>query len=204
MQTHTSVLDPFRAFFWLIALLMLASEANASGPAPDGRTAKFEVGFMTGMVDHHRMAVHMARMCLEKAEHQELRAMCDQIVAAQTAEISTLSGWLKAWYGAGTERDMSRKDQREMEKLDMLSGPEFEIEFMKGMIRHHFTAIVMGAECLLQSYHSELTGTCQDIITAQAAEIRQLRNWLCEWYGICSYRVRGAEVREEARTRRLE
>lgn len=203
MRTRTSAFEPFRAL-WLIALLMLSGAAHTSGPAPDRSTAKFEIGFMTGMVNHHQMAVHMGMICLEKAEHHELRTMCDQIVMAQTAEISALNSWLRTWYGAGVEPEMSRKDQREMDKLEMLNGPEFEIEFMKSMIRHHFTAIVLSAECLLKAYHTELTGMCQDIITAQAAEIRQLRNWLCEWYGICSYRAHAAEMREDARTRRPE
>lgn len=159
---------------------------------------------MSGMISHHQMAVHMGTMCVEKAEHEELRAMCDQIVAAQTTEIATLTGWLQAWYGTAAETKMSGKDRREMEKLEALSGAEFEIEFMKSMIRHHYTAIVVSRECLLNADHPELIAMCQDIITAQAAEIRQLRSWLCEWYGICSYRARSEEIREEARTRRPE
>lgn len=201
MQTRTSALDPLRAL-WLVTLLMLAGAAAAAAPAVEKRAAKFEIEFMTGMVNHHQMAVHMARMCVENAEHPELSAMCEQIIAAQTAEISTLTGWLQTWYEASVETKMSGKDRHEMEKLGMLSGPEFEIELMKAMIRHHFTAIVIGSECLLNADHPQLIAMCQDIITAQAAEIRQLRNRLCEGYGVCSYRARGSEVREEAQTRR--
>lgn len=201
MQPCSLALNSLRAL-WLMTLLIFAGAAVAAGPAAEKKAAKFEIDYMTGMISHHQMAVHMGTMCVQKAEHEELRAMCDQIIAAQTAEIATLMGWLQAWYGSGVEPKMSGKDQREMEKLEALSGAEFEIEFMKSMIRHHFTAIVVSSECLLDADHPALIAMCQDIITAQAAEIRQLRNWLCEWYGICSYRARSEEIREETRTRR--
>jgi uncharacterized protein (DUF305 family) len=74
---------------------------------------------------------------------------------------------------------------RMMEKLASLSGAEFEIEFMQMMIKHHLAAIREASKCVERAYHDELRELCEDIITTQAAEIEQMRTWLCEWYGVC-------------------
>jgi uncharacterized protein (DUF305 family) len=41
----------------------------------------------------------MAEMALEQAEREEIRTLADAIIAAQTAEIEQMQGWLAEWYG---------------------------------------------------------------------------------------------------------
>jgi uncharacterized protein (DUF305 family) len=65
---------------------------------------------------------------------------------------------------------------------------KFEISFMEGMITHHAGAIKEGQKYLEQADHPELLNTCQNIIVIQSQEIDAMQTWLCEWYGICSYR----------------
>ena len=85
----------------LCALMLCVSAAPAqtaeAGPAPDNSTAKYEIDFMTGMIDHHMMAVQMAEICLKKALHEELIAMCQDIIATQTQEIQQMQTWLMEW-----------------------------------------------------------------------------------------------------------
>ena len=68
----------------LLALFGISSSARPAEPAPDPATAHYEVRFMTGMIDHHMMAVMMGGMCIERAVHPELVTMCQDIVANQT------------------------------------------------------------------------------------------------------------------------
>ncbi|MHB1374235.1 MAG: hypothetical protein ACYC5S_03340 [Thiobacillus sp.] len=56
-MTRTFAFAPLRAA-WLIAFLVLAASAYASGPAPERKAAKFEIEFMIGLASHHPMAVH--------------------------------------------------------------------------------------------------------------------------------------------------
>lgn len=44
-----------------------------------------------------------------------------------------------------------------MEKLSQLTGAEFEIEFMKDMIRHHYQAVIEGAHYMERAYDEELS-----------------------------------------------
>jgi uncharacterized protein (DUF305 family) len=180
---------------WLAAALVVGlavtSPATASGPAPKKATAKFEVDFMTGMIDHHAMALEMGELCLDKAIHPELRAMCQNVIAAQSEEIQTLQSWLADWYGVSHEPEMKPGEMRQMEKLAALSGAEFEVRFMESLIRHHRKAIVSAEGCVDRADHADLRELCQGIIETQSAEIAQLESWLCQWYGRCRGRSTG-------------
>lgn len=59
-----------------------------------------------------------------------------------------------------------------------------EIRYMEGMIDHHQMAVDMAQDCLAKAGTQEVRDLCQNIITAQSAEILQLRSWLLSWYGI--------------------
>ena len=159
--------------------------STASSPAPSQRTARYEIDFMQDMIDHHAMAVMMAEMCVDKAVHKELRRLCQDIIAAQSAEIEQMQTWLQEWYGISYEPQMKPSDERMMEQMAALSPEEFEIEFLQMMIEHHEKAIREGETCLRRAYHPELIELCENIIETQTAEIELMQEWLCEWYGIC-------------------
>ena len=156
-----------------------------STPAPRPSEENFEIRFMTTMIDHHMMAIEMAEICLEKAVHDELRETCEDIIATQRQEISTMQAWLRDWYGISYEPTMKPGDEKMLERLASLSGAEFEIAFMEMMIKHHEKAIKASRHCLDKAWHTELREMCEDIIATQAAEIAQFEAWLCQWYDRC-------------------
>ena len=61
-----------------------------------------DIVFLEDMIEHHLGAVHMARDVLDKnlAEHDEVRALAEEIVAAQNLEIDQMREWLEQWGGA--------------------------------------------------------------------------------------------------------
>lgn len=162
--------------------LAVVIPAVADAPAPEKNTAKFEVDFMQGMIDHHMMAVMMAEMCLEKAVHEELLQTCENIITTQSQEMMMMQTWLQNWYAISYEPQMKDHMGGQME---MMEGEEFEIMFMEMMIKHHRGAIKDGEKCLDRAYHPELLNLCQNIIDTQSQEIQTMQTWLCEWYGIC-------------------
>ncbi len=48
------------------------------------------------MIEHHRGAVAMSRVALEKATDKQTRTMAQMTITAQTKEISKMQAWLKS------------------------------------------------------------------------------------------------------------
>jgi uncharacterized protein (DUF305 family) len=173
-------------------VFLALSTASAAEPAPDTATAKYEVRFMTNMIDHHTMAIRMGEVCLVNAIHDELRALCQNIITAQMQERAMMQSWLQQWYGISYTPEMNPGMMNQIEKLSRLNGADFEIEFMKSMIRHHYQAVIEGAQCMERAYHQELKTLCENIVQAQTQEIQLMRTWLCQWYSICNWGPKGA------------
>lgn len=64
------------------------------------RKAKpFEREFIDMMVPHHQSAIIMARAELAKGQDPKLKALAQQIIAAQSKEITEMNSWRTDWYG---------------------------------------------------------------------------------------------------------
>lgn len=168
-----------------IMAVMVATTLHAAQPAPERDQRRFEVRFLTSMIDHHYAAIKMAELCEGRTVHPELQVVCEEIIAAQQQEISTMQSWLADWYGVTKEPELDRQAQRMIQHLAKLTGEEFEKAFMKSMIEHHSVAIVQSLECLHRAYHADMINMCSMMIAAQAEEIAMMRLWLCQWYQIC-------------------
>ncbi|MHB0958486.1 MAG: DUF305 domain-containing protein [Pirellulaceae bacterium] len=171
--------------FATCAGLGFTSIVNAEAPAPSQKAAKYEIRFLTSMIDHHAMAVMMAESCQEKAIHDELVVLCEQIEVMQMEEIALMQQWLLDWYEIEYEPQMTRGMEVQMAKMESLSGAEYEIAFMQEMSKHHENALRESASCVKKAYHNELVALCMQIAVMQSIEIETMKEWLCEWYGIC-------------------
>lgn len=57
----------------------------------------FDQAFLEGMIPHHQGAVDMAKLALEHAGHEEIKAMASDIIDAQQREIEMMRTWQKNW-----------------------------------------------------------------------------------------------------------
>lgn len=57
----------------------------------------FDRAFIEGMIEHHQGAIDMARLATQSAKHEEIRALSEQIITAQEAEIKQMREWQRAW-----------------------------------------------------------------------------------------------------------
>ncbi len=64
----------------------------------EGKTGDdFDKAFIEGMIPHHQGAIEMAKMAQASAKHAEIKAMAENIIAAQQAEIDRLKQWQRDW-----------------------------------------------------------------------------------------------------------
>jgi uncharacterized protein (DUF305 family) len=69
-----------------------------------------------------------------------------------------------------------------LESLRKLSGRDFDSAFLSQMIAHHEAAVVMAEQTLKTAEDAETRQDVQKVISAQSAEIRQMTDWLRQWY----------------------
>ena len=130
----------------------------------------------------------MAMLADTRAGHRELIQLAANIVNDQEREIAKMSQWRDRWFGEkpkaanmefpGMSKGMAGMD---LKRLESLKGNEFDLEFIRQMIPHHEGAVEMARSIKQQDSQSELKNLADDIIEAQEAEIKQMREWLAKW-----------------------
>jgi uncharacterized protein (DUF305 family) len=155
-----------------------------------------DVAFAQEMIVHHGQAVAMAKVVLAAGTDAEVRALAEQIEAAQAPEIATMTGWLESWgYEApdpssgamgdmgpdGTMPAMAMPGMRtdaEMTALEGATGADLDRLFLTMMIRHHEGAIEMATTLLADGESAEARALAQAIIATQQSEIEAMETML--------------------------
>ncbi len=160
----------------MLAFTVIAAPVTLADAPIEGRAGRAEVRFLEGMIDHHQMALDMANDCLAKATTETVTVTCQNIIDAQTAEITQMQGWLLDWYNIDYKPHamadmmemmgddaMGGMDHNGMEGspvtdpammmgmmagLNRLEGVEYEIAWTESMIDHHDDAIHMSERLL--------------------------------------------------------
>lgn len=143
-------------------------------------TKPYDRTFIDEMSEHHKEGVMMAEIAVRKAYHPELRKMAEMMVKDQANEIKLMKSWRLAWYPQAADFKSHSVGMR-MEKLEALSGEEFDVAFLDSMIMHHPGAIYLGHEAQVRGHHRSLVTLAKKISTAQIKELNQLRMWRFEW-----------------------
>ena len=57
----------------------------------------FDREFTERMIDHHRGAIDMAELALDKSSRKEIKDLSEEIISAQNEEINMMENWMKDW-----------------------------------------------------------------------------------------------------------
>lgn len=152
--------------------------------------------FIEQMIPHHEDAILMADLALEKAKHQEIKLLAQDIKRTQSEEINEMRAWYKNWFGndvpdvfSGTGHGMGSGimhmgmmgDATDIDQLK--TAADFDKAFIEQMIPHHQMAVMMAQMLQATTNRSEMKRLAKNIIDAQTREINSMRSWYRQWYG---------------------
>jgi len=140
-----------------------------------------EGDYLVEMLAHHDEAVAAATE-LSRSDRSEVRELGNAIVTSQTAQMVQMRSWLEQWHedtGPAAYEPMMRD-------LSGLTGDDLDQAFLEDMVMHHWMAVMMSRHVLTGSadLHPEVADLARDIVREQSAEIRQMRRWLADWFGV--------------------
>ena len=152
--------------------------------------------FIEQMIPHHEDAIIMADIAFEKATHQEIKQLAQDIKRTQSEEIDQMQVWYKSWYGkdvpdifSGTGHGMGSGlmhmgmmgDAMDIEQLNTASN--FDKAFIEETIPQHQMAVMMAQMLERTTNRPEMKQLAKNIIDAQTREINSMRSWYRQWYG---------------------
>jgi len=171
-----------------------------ASPASDS----IDAGFARDMSRHHVQAVEMANLVPDRSTDAEVRRLAFDIAETQNNQVGRMQGWLALWGlpqsggqpmtwmgpDAHAGHDMAGMDmsesglmpgmatEQELANLRTLKGGQFDVEFLRLMIRHHQGGkemAVYAAEHAAVPAVRRLAGTIAD---TQAAEVTTMADML--------------------------
>lgn len=156
-----------------------ASTVPPAHPTPTPEAARYEVRWMGNMINHHGMAIRMAKLAVENSANPEVVSLARGIIRAQAREIGRMQTWLKAGYGIrGAGPRMMPEDMQMLQELGSLRGAAFDRAFLAGMIEHHRAAVEDANDLLANGFHRGLMRLGGSIIATQTREIGTMQSLL--------------------------
>lgn len=152
------------------------------GTTPTGNN---DIDFAVMMIAHHKGAVEMSRVEVDKGTNAELKAFAKKLIEDQGAEIDVMQGVIgksekvtspdaKAFQAAlhGSMMAMMKDTTKVYNNIDL--------DFAAQMIPHHQSAVDMAKAYLDAGGEGRLKTFCEGIIHSQTAEIAWLKDWLAK------------------------
>lgn len=158
------------------------SSTSLPAPLPQGVNAA-DVAFAEKMIPHHRQAVEMSQVVIDRGTSAQVKALAQRIEAAQGPEIELMTGWLSTWgQPLGTNNmpgmDMTMQgmmSDADMQALDGATGGKLDLMYVEGMIKHHQGAVTMAEAEVKDGQDADAVALANKIIDAQKAEIAEMQ-----------------------------
>jgi uncharacterized protein (DUF305 family) len=155
--------------------------------APDGTTYNAaDVMFTQMMVAHHGQGIEIVRLASTRASSADVKTLAAAVEATQTAEVKTMSGWLRTWRKPATAAanehaahgGMPGTSNIEIRALKAKTGDTFDRAFLNMLIAHQDDAIQMARAETAAGANPEATGLAKRIDESRTAQIAQMLTML--------------------------
>jgi uncharacterized protein (DUF305 family) len=178
-----------------VSIVLGAGVGACGGDDSNSSSNQDQSAFLQAMVPHHESAIAMAEVARRRAEHPEIRELAHAIVSAQEREIGQMRRIHRDLFGepllpnadAHAQLGLSMDEAGMMHDADaakmLRTEKPFDRAFIDAMIPHHQGAIRMARVILAEGGDDRITRLADNIVRAQAQEIREMNGWRSDWYG---------------------
>lgn len=152
--------------------------------------------FVTMMIPHHKQAVEMADIVLDKeGVDPRIVDLAQQIKEAQGPEIERMLSWLEDWgvdydpnvgsmdamdHGSMAESEDGMMTADDMSSLENADGVGASRLFLEQMIVHHVGAVDMARIALDDGQHPDVLELAQQVTDDQTVEINAMEDLLAQ------------------------
>ncbi|MEZ0365624.1 DUF305 domain-containing protein [Mycobacterium sp. pUA109] len=157
-----------------------ATSTTAASSAPAHNAD--DVAFLQKMIPHYQQAVQLAAMAPTRTSNAQLTALAANISDQQPAVIQGFRAQLIQWdLNPGAQPGIPMDgmvDPGTVDKLQTLSGAEFDTLWLQSMIAHHRGSITMAQTELSHGQSTDVTAVANAIVASQQAEVDQMNQML--------------------------
>jgi uncharacterized protein (DUF305 family) len=148
-----------------------------------------DANFVSMMIPHHYQALLMSRMAPTRASDPAVRSLASQIDAEQGVEITMMQGWQSRNRLEVTNAEQAYQEMlqdpmmlemmgmaspEQMAALSAAQGADYDVMFLRLMIRHHQGALQMCVDVLTNGSDEILNQWANEMYVTQQAQI----NWM--------------------------
>jgi uncharacterized protein (DUF305 family) len=172
-----------RALLLPLLLTLLAALAGCADDSSNGRSGfnRTDVTFATEMIPHHRQSLQLVRMVEQRDVDPKLSGLAAQIRVTQAVEIESMLSWLRDWdvvvpsgdpsAGTGQPGTVTAAD---LAALQGSSGPDFERQWLRLMIRQHEDAIAIAEVENAEGEYPYAVALANTVMVGQASQVRTM------------------------------
>jgi uncharacterized protein (DUF305 family) len=146
-----------------------------------------DVAFAHNMIPHHQQAVDMSAMVPRNSTNHDLIVLAKHISLDQQSEIEIMQGLLAHWGASGAHDHQGHGGQMRMEgmvdsatmnRLQSLTGADFDTLWLRSMIKHHQGAVSMARMEIARGQNPDAVKLAKIIVDAQQWEIARMTDIL--------------------------
>jgi len=126
------------ALFLALAIVTLGASVGGARAASNISTGQGH--FLKKTAEHGMAEVELAKLARDKAMRDEVKQFADRMVADHTKANDEVTA-LATSNGVKLPDGPDKKHAKEKDKLAKLSGPDFDREFMRRMVKDHKEAV---------------------------------------------------------------
>jgi len=165
----------------LIFVGALLVSGCVSAPQANSLFSADDINFAEMMIPHHEQAIEMSEIALLNTTSPEVLKLAQEIKEAQSPEIELMMSWdgVKTSTHAGHMME-GMLSESELSDLREAKEKDFDLLFLRGMIKHHEGAIKMAQE-VATSESKEVADLSASIVSAQELEISKMKMMLAKF-----------------------